>query len=80
MIFYAAVFARCILMCLSSYKFAADAGTTEAASTLWQTSILATFNTSFELQGLYVNFLMLLCFIIAWILIYLCIKDGAKQV
>ena len=80
MTFYATVFARCILMCISSYKFAANAWTTETASTLWQNSILATFNTSFELQGLYVNFLMLICFILAWILIYSCIKNGAKQV
>lgn len=80
MVFYAAVFARCILMCVMSYKFATDASTTETASTLWQTTIWATFNTSLTGDGLYINPLMLICFVIAWILMYLCIKDGAKKI
>ena len=80
MIFYAVVFAWCILMCVMTFKFATDAGTTETASTLWQNTIWATFDTSLTKEGLHINPLMLICFTIAWILMYLCIKDWAKKI
>ena len=76
--YYAVVFSWCILMCFLSYKFATVASTTEAASTLWQNTIWTTFTTSFVWETINVN--VLICFILAWLLLYLSVKDWTKQV
>lgn len=78
--YYAVVFAWCIMMVFVSYKFATTANTSETASTLWQTTIGATFNTSFIGDGGNIKLLLVVCLGIAWALIYGCIRNGASQV
>ena len=78
--YYAVVFAWCIMMCFISYKFATTANTSETASSLWSSTIGATFKTSFADAGGNISFLLLICLLIAWAFIYGCIRNGASQV
>ena len=78
--YYVVVFSWCILMCFMSYKFATTASTTEAASALRQNTIWATFNTSLTEWWWKITPFLLLCFILARVLVYGCIRNGAKQV
>lgn len=81
--YYAAVFGWVIMMCLMSYKFAGMTGTDTAiedASNLWMQLTGATGGTSFLGDGGNIPILMVICLAIAWIAIYVCIKDGASSV
>ena len=76
-IYYAAVFAWVILMFFLSFKFAGMTGDTEAASSLWATTIKTTGTTegwttiSWPVRG---------CLVLAWALAYLCIRNGTTSV
>ena len=75
--YYAVVFGWVILMAMISYKFAGLTGNPEEAGNLWLTTIQTTgttdgfFNTSTA---------ALIALVIAWALIYYCIRNGASSV
>ena len=75
--YYAVVFAWVILMALLSYKFNGLTGDVEGAGNLWAEQIKTTGTTS----GFgTISFLVLGALVIAWVLIYVCIRNGASSV
>lgn len=75
--YYAVVFAWVILMALLSYKFDGLTGDVEGAGSLWAEQIKTTGTTS----GFgTISFPVLGALVIAWILIYLSIRNGASSV
>ena len=76
-IYYAAVFAWVILMFFMSYKFAGLTGNTEAASSLWATTIKTTGTTSGFTT---ISWPVLGCLVLAWGFTYLCIRNGTTTV
>ena len=75
--YYAAVFAWVILMFFMSFKFAGMTGDTEAASSLWASTIKTTGTTTgFTI----ISWPVLACLLIAWALCYLCIRNGTTTV
>ena len=76
-IYYAAVFAWVILMFFMSYKFMGMTGDTEAASSLWATTIKTTGTTSGFTT---ISWPVVGCLIVAWILCYVCIRNGTTTV
>ena len=76
-VYYAAVFAWVILMFLISFKFAGMAGDGDAAGNLWAETI----KTTWKPEGFTtISVPMLVCLLIAWILCYLCIRNGTTTV
>ena len=76
-IYYAAVFAWVILMFVISYKFGGLTGDSEAASKLWMETIRTTGTTSGFTT---IAWPVVGCLIAAWILCYLCIRNGTTTV
>lgn len=76
-IYYAAVFAWVILMFVMSYKFMNMTGDTEAASNLWAETIKTTGTTSGFTT---LSWPVLGCLIAAWVLCYICIRNGTTTV
>ena len=76
-IYYAAVFAWVILMFVMSYKFMNMTGDTEAASNLWAETIKTTGTTSGFTT---ISWPVLGCLIAAWVLCYVCIRNGTTTV
>ena len=75
--YYAAVFAWVILMFFMSFKFAGMTGDTEAASSLWASTIKTTGTTTgFTI----ISWPVLACLLIAWAPCYLCIRNGTTTV
>lgn len=75
--YYAVVFAWVILMAVLSYKFEDLTGDVEKAGSLWAEQIKTTGTTTgFDTVAPYV----LAALAIAWVLIYLCIRNGASSV
>ena len=73
--YYAVVFAWVILMCVCCYKFGQVTGAADAAaqaSNIWLDKI------AYGKSG--VSILVIVCLIVAWGLIYYCIRNGAKSV
>jgi len=75
--YYAVVFAWVIMMAFASYKFAGLTGDSEAASGIWATMIKTTGTTSG--YGT-ISLPVLGCLVIAWVLIYVCIRNGTGTV
>lgn len=75
--YYAVVFAWVILMAALSFKFASITGDGDAASSLWASSIQTTGTTSGFLN---ISTLAFLALLVAWGLIYYCIRNGASSV
>ncbi len=76
-VYYAVVFAWVILMAFASFKFAGITGDTKAASGIWLDLIKTTGTTSgYDTISSYV----FICLILAWVLIYLCIRNGTGTV
>lgn len=75
--YYAAVFAWVILMFFMSFKFAGMTGDTEAASSLWASTIKTTGTTTGFTT---ISWPVLACLLIAWALCYLCIRNGTTTV
>lgn len=76
-VYYAVVFAWVILMTIFSFKFAPLTGNTEAASGLWtelikRTGDLSGFGT--------ISWKVVVCVLIAWALMYFCIRKGTHSV
>ena len=76
-IYYAAVFGWVILMFVMSYKFMNLTGNTEAASNLWAETIKTTGTTSGFTT---ISWPVLGCLIAAWVLCYVCIRNGTTTV
>ena len=76
-VYYAVVFAWVILMALASFKFADITGDTAAASGIWADLIKTTGTTSG--YGT-ISLPVLGCLLLAWILIYTCIRNGTGTV
>lgn len=75
--YYAVVFAWVILMTILSYKFAGLTGNAEAASNLFAQSISTNWGvTDFST----ISWPVVGCLVIAWGLIYYCIRNGARSV
>jgi NSS family neurotransmitter:Na+ symporter len=75
--YYAVVFAWVILMAGISYKFAGLTGNTEAARSLWATTIKTTGTVSG--YGT-IAWPVLIALVIAWGAIYYCIRNGTESV
>lgn len=75
--YYAVVFAWVIMMSFASYKFAGLTGDSEAASGIWANMIKTTGTTSG--YGT-ISLPVLGCLVIAWVLIYVCIRNGTGTV
>ena len=75
--YYAVVFAWVIMMAFASYKFAGLTADSEAASGIWATMIKTTGTTSG--YGT-ISLPVLGCLVIAWVLIYACIRNGTGTV
>ena len=76
-VYYAVVFAWVIMMAFASYKFAGLTGDSEAASGIWAGMIKTTWTTSG--YGT-ISLPVLGCLVIAWVLIYACIRNGPNTV
>ena len=76
-VYYAVVFAWVIMMAFASYKFAGLTADSEAASGIWATMIKTTGTTSG--YGT-ISLPVLGCLVIAWVLIYACIRNGTGTV
>lgn len=75
--YYAVVFAWVLLMCGMSFKFAGMVGDTKAASTLFFETIQTTGTTS---GWGTIPIVVIVALVIAWLLQYYCIRDGANSV
>ncbi|MBO7514925.1 MAG: sodium-dependent transporter, partial [Lachnospiraceae bacterium] len=76
-VYYAVVFAWVILMAFASFKFAGITGKTEAASIIWGDLIKTSWDTSgYDTISSYV----FVCLLLAWVLIYSCIRNGTGTV
>ncbi len=76
-IYYAAVFAWVIMMFFMSFKFMNMTGDTGAASSLWAETIKTTGTTSGFTT---IAWPVLICLLIAWVLCYVCIRNGTTTV
>ena len=76
-VYYAVVFAWVILMALASFKFASLTGDSATASGIWADLIKTTWDASG--YGT-ISFPVLGCLLIAWVLIYTCIRNGPNTV
>lgn len=76
-IYYAAVFGWVIMMFFMSFKFANMTGDTEAAGSLWMDTIKTTGTTSGFST---ISWPVLICLLIAWVLCYICIRNGTTTV
>jgi len=76
-VYYAVVFAWVIMMSFASYKFAGLTGDSESASGIWAAMIKTTGTTSG--YGT-ISLPVLGCLVIAWVLIYTCIRNGPGTV
>ncbi len=75
--YYAVVFAWVIMMAIFSFKFVNLTGDNETASGIWANLIKTTGTT----EGIStVSLPVIACLFIAWILIYLCIRNGTSSV
>ena len=74
--YYSVVFAWVILMFVNSWRFAGMTGDNEAASGLF---FELTKNTG-SIGGTIIPGEMLVCLLVAWALIFLCIRNGASSV
>ncbi|MBR6533306.1 MAG: sodium-dependent transporter [Clostridia bacterium] len=75
--YYAVVFAWVIMMAVFSFKFFDMTGNNEAASGLWATLI----KTTGTIKGFdTVSVPVVICLLVAWGLIYYCIRNGTKSV
>lgn len=75
--YYAVVFAWVILMAAASFKFAGLTGNSDGASKVWSTIIKTTGTTSGYST---IAWPVVICLLVAWGLIYVCIRNGTTSV
>ena len=76
-VYYAVVFAWVIMMAFASFKFAGLTGDCDSAAGIWASMIKTTGTTSG--YGT-ISLPVLGCLVIAWVLIYACIRNGTGTV
>ncbi len=74
--YYAVVFAWVLLMVVCSFQFKGMTGNAEAASNVFATVT----KTSWDVVGYTIPIPVLIALVVAWALIYYCIRDGASSV
>ena len=74
--YYAVVFAWVIMMFVFSWRFAGMTGDNEAASGLF----FELTQTTGAIEGSNIPAVVLICLVIAWALIFYCIRNGANSV
>lgn len=74
--YYAVVFAWVIAMVVFSFKFAGMVGDSKAASSLFANIT----ETSWTISGAQIPWIMIIMLLVAWTLIYLCIRRGTASV
>ena len=74
--YYAVVFAWVIAMAVFSFKFAGMVGDSQAASSLFANIT----ETSWTISGAQIPWVMIIMLLVAWTLIYLCIRRGTASV
>lgn len=76
-VYYAVVFAWVIMMAFACFKFANITGDTAAAKSLWSDMIKTSWTTAgYDV----ISSPVFACLLIAWILIYFCIRNGTGTV
>ena len=75
--YYAVVFAWVILMCFCCFRFGQITGMSDAAS---QASSLWLDKIGYGKGLNHISILVIVCLLVAWALIYYCIRNGAKSV
>lgn len=78
--YYAVVFAWVLLMTVCAIQFVNMTGDVEQAQNLFATVTQTTWDVTTKLSDYVFPLPVLLSVIVAWILIYLCIRNGAKSV
>ncbi len=76
-VYYAVVFAWVIMMAFASFKFAGLTGDCDSAAGLWASLIKTTGTTSGYRT---ISLPVLGCLVVAWVLIYACIRNGPNTV
>ena len=74
--YYSVVFAWVILMFVNSWQFSGMTGKNEPASELF----FKLTETTGKIEGFGIPWIVLLCLVIAWALIFFCIRNGANSV
>ena len=74
--YYSVVFAWVILMFINSWQFSGMTGKNEPASELF----FKLTETTGKIEGFGIPWIVLLCLVIAWALIFFCIRNGANSV
>jgi NSS family neurotransmitter:Na+ symporter len=74
--YYSVVFAWVILMFVNSWQFAGMTGKSKPASELF----FKLTETTGKIEGFGIPWIVLLCLVIAWALIFFCIRNGANSV
>ena len=74
--YYAVVFAWVIAMAVFSFKFTGMVGDSQAASSLFANIT----ETSWTISGAQIPWVMIIMLLVAWTLIYLCIRRGTSSV
>lgn len=74
--YYAVVFAWVLLMVVYSFKFAKMTGDSQAASEVFANAT----KTTWDVKGYTIPVPVLIAFVVAWIAIYWCIRNGASSV
>ncbi len=75
--YYAVVFAWVIMMAVYSFKFVNLTGNNDGASSLWANLI----KTTGDINGFnIISWPVIICLLVAWALIYFCIRNGTQSV
>lgn len=74
--YYAVVFAWVLLMVVGALKFASMTGDSEAASNVFANLT----KTTWDVTGYTIPIPVLVALVVAWLLMYYCIRDGAQSV
>ncbi|MDD6039193.1 MAG: sodium-dependent transporter [bacterium] len=74
--YYAVVFAWVLLMIVYALQFAGMTGNSEAASNVFANVT----QTTWDVTGYTIPIPVFIALVVAWLLMYLCIKDGAQSV
>ena len=74
--YYSVVFAWVILMFINSWQFSGMTGKNKPASELF----FKLTETTGKIEGFGIPWIVLLCLVIAWALIFFCIRNGANSV
>ncbi|MCI5828202.1 MAG: sodium-dependent transporter [Lachnospiraceae bacterium] len=78
--YYSVVFAWVLMMIFGALKFAGMTGDSEAASNVFATLTQTTWDVPTVLSDWRIPIPVLISLIIAWLLMYYCIRDGAQSV